>query len=183
MRAASHSACVSVRSVVCGPGGFSPARFIDAVFLGKLALLRLCAMTLILPVLVAVFGILAQSGRQGLAGLAVANAGASGVTFSLYGLQGILLAHVFLTCQWRAVCCRNRWKALPAKAAPARRPAGMRGWHFFRFVEWPWLRRQPARRGADFMLPVSPVSQRFCTLGGGPQATIELAIFQALSYD
>ena len=34
-------------------------------FPGRLALLRLCAMTLILPVLVAVFGILSVYGRQG----------------------------------------------------------------------------------------------------------------------
>ncbi len=40
-------------------------------FPGRLALLRLCAMTLILPVLVAVFGILSVYGRQGLAGIAL----------------------------------------------------------------------------------------------------------------
>lgn len=53
----------AVLSVV--PAVFSPARFIDIPFSGRLALLRLCAMTLILPVLVAVFGILSVYGRQG----------------------------------------------------------------------------------------------------------------------
>ncbi len=47
--------------------------------LGRLALLRLCAMTLILPVLVAVFGILSVYGRQGwLAALCHARLGWNG---------------------------------------------------------------------------------------------------------
>ncbi len=56
---------VSVRSAVCGPGGFSRPRALSTPFSRRLALLRLCAMTLILPVLVAVFGILSVYGRQG----------------------------------------------------------------------------------------------------------------------
>ena len=63
-------------------------------FPGRTLLLRLCAMTLILPVLVAVFGILSVYGRQGwLAELF--NAFGWQWSFSPYGLQGILLAHVF----------------------------------------------------------------------------------------
>ena len=63
-------------------------------FPGRTLLLRLCAMTLILPVLVAVFGILSVYGRQGwLAELC--NAFGWQWEFSPYGLQGILLAHVF----------------------------------------------------------------------------------------
>ncbi len=51
-------------------------------------------MTLILPVLVAVFGILSVYGREGLAGLTISRARLA-MGFSPYGLQGILLAHVF----------------------------------------------------------------------------------------
>ncbi|NAQ02609.1 thiamine/thiamine pyrophosphate ABC transporter permease ThiP, partial [Escherichia coli] len=63
-------------------------------FPGRLALLRLCAMTLILPVLVAVFGILSVYGRQGWLASLCQSLGLEW-TFSPYGLQGILLAHVF----------------------------------------------------------------------------------------
>ena len=63
-------------------------------FPGRLALLRLCAMTLILPVLVAVFGILSVYGRQGWLATLCQSLGLEW-TFSPYGLQGILLAHVF----------------------------------------------------------------------------------------
>ena len=60
-------------------------------FPGRLALLRLCAMTLILPVLVAVFGILSVYGRQGWLASLWQSLGLEW-TFSPYGLQGILLA-------------------------------------------------------------------------------------------
>ena len=63
-------------------------------FPGRGALLRLCAMTLILPVLVAVFGILSVYGHQGWLAQLFRALGLRW-TFSPYGLQGILLAHLF----------------------------------------------------------------------------------------
>lgn len=82
-------------------------------FPGRLALLRLCAMTLILPVLVAVFGILSVYGRQGWLASLCQSLGLEW-TFSPYGLQGILLAHVFLICRWRAAYYSRHWKTFPA---------------------------------------------------------------------
>ena len=63
-------------------------------FPGRTWLLRLCAMTLVLPVLVAVFGILHVYGQQGWLAQGLSALGIN-YTFSPYGLQGILLAHVF----------------------------------------------------------------------------------------
>lgn len=82
-------------------------------FPGRLALLRLCAMTLILPVLVAVFGILSVYGRQGWLASLCQSLGLEW-TFSPYGLQGILLAHVFLIYRWRAAYYSRHWKTFPA---------------------------------------------------------------------
>lgn len=60
----------------------------------------------------------------------------------------------------------------------------MRGWSFFRFVEWPWLRRQIAPVAALIFMLCFASFATVLSLGGGPQATtIELAIYQALSYD
>lgn len=85
-------------------------------FPGRLALLRLCAMTLILPVLVAVFGILSVYGRQGwLASLWQA----FGLewTFSPYGLQGILLAHVFFNLPMATRLLLQSLENIPANSA------------------------------------------------------------------
>ena len=86
---ASLSALISV-----GPAIFLARALYRRRFPGRTLLLRLCAMTLILPVLVAVFGILSVYGRQGwLASLF--HALGWQWEFSPYGLQGILLAHVY----------------------------------------------------------------------------------------
>ncbi len=119
-------------------------------FPGRAAsLLRLCAMTLILPVLVAVFGILSVYGRQGwLASLC----GQLGLewSFSPYGLQGILLAHVFFNLPMATRLLLQALENIPGEQRQLAAQLGMRGWSFFRFVEWPWLRRQlPPACGVD----------------------------------
>ena len=152
-------------------------------FPGRMALLRLCAMTLILPVLVAVFGILSVYGRQGWLASLWHTFGLEW-TFSPYGLQGILLAHVFFNLPMASRLLLQSLENIPGEQRQLAAQLGMRGWHFFRFVEWPWLRRQ--------ILPVAALIFMLCfasfatvlSLGGGPQATtIELAIYQALNFD
>ncbi|MBZ5092216.1 thiamine/thiamine pyrophosphate ABC transporter, permease protein, partial [Salmonella enterica subsp. enterica serovar Typhimurium] len=150
-------------------------------FPGRLALLRLCAMTLILPVLVAVFGILSVYGRQGWLASLWQMLGLQW-TFSPYGLQGILLAHVFFNLPMASRLLLQSLESIPGEQRQLAAQLGMRGWHFFRFVEWPWLRRQiPPVAALIFMLCFASFAT-VLSLGGGPQATtIELAIFQALS--
>lgn len=152
-------------------------------FPGRQMLLRLCAMTLILPVLVAVFGILSVYGRQGWLASLWQSLGLEW-TFSPYGLQGILLAHVFFNLPMASRLLLQALENIPGEQRQLAAQLGMRGWHFFRFVEWPWLRRQiPPVAALIFMLCFASFAT-VLSLGGGPQATtIELAIYQALSYD
>ncbi|STU74795.1 thiamin ABC transporter transmembrane protein [Klebsiella pneumoniae] len=107
---ASLSALISV-----GPAIFLARALYRRRFPGRTLLLRLCAMTLILPVLVAVFGILSVYGRQGwLASLF--HALGWQWEFSPYGLQGILLAHVFFNMPMATACCCRRWRTFPASS-------------------------------------------------------------------
>ncbi|MBI0436702.1 thiamine/thiamine pyrophosphate ABC transporter permease ThiP [Dickeya dianthicola] len=152
-------------------------------FPGHRLLLRLCAMTLVLPVLVAVFGILSVYGREGWLARLLMQFGIE-YRFSPYGLQGILLAHVFFNLP---LATRLFLQALEGIATEQRQLAaqlGLRGWHFFRLVEWPWLRRQLLPAGALIFMLCFASFATVLALGGGPQATtIELAIYQALSFD
>lgn len=152
-------------------------------FAGRLALLRLCAMTLILPVLVAVFGILSVYGREGWLASLWHIFGLEW-HFSPYGLQGILLAHVFFNLPMAARLLLQTLEQIPGEQRQLAAQLGMRGWAFFRYVEWPWLRRQiPPTAALIFMLCFASFAT-VLSLGGGPQATtIELAIYQALSFD
>lgn len=98
-------------------------------FPGRLALLRLCAMTLILPVLVAVFGILSVYGRQGWLASLWQLLGLEW-TFSPYGLQGILLAHVFFNLPMASRLLLQALENIPGEQRQLAAQLGMRGWHF-----------------------------------------------------
>ena len=138
---------------------------------------------LILPVLVAVFGILSVYGRQGwLASLF--HALGWQWEFSPYGLQGILLAHVFFNMPMATRLLLQALENIPGEQRQIAAQLGMRGYAFFRLVEWPWLRRHiPAVAALIFMLCFASFAT-VLSLGGGPKATtIELAIYQALSFD
>ncbi|ATA19405.1 thiamine transport system permease protein [Gibbsiella quercinecans] len=152
-------------------------------FPGRAMLLRLCAMTLVLPVLVAVFGLLSVYGRQGwLATLC----GWLGVEyhFSPYGLQGILLAHLFFNLPLATRLLLQALENIPVEQRQLAAQLGMNGWQQFRIVEWPALRRQLLPSGALIFMLCFASFATVLALGGGPQATtIELAIYQALSYD
>ncbi|MFM1301178.1 thiamine/thiamine pyrophosphate ABC transporter permease ThiP [Yersinia enterocolitica] len=152
-------------------------------FPGRQLLLRLCAMTLVLPVLVAIFGILTVYGRQGWLAALFGWLGMD-YRFSPYGLQGILLAHIFFN---MPLATRLLLQSLESIAVEQRQLAaqlGMNGWQHFRWVEWPYLRRQILPTAALIFMLCFASFATVLSLGGGPQATtIELAIYQALSYD
>ncbi len=98
-------------------------------FPGRLALLRLCAMTLILPVLVAVLGILSVYGRQGWLATLCQSLGLEW-TFSPYGLQGILLAHVFFNLPMASRLLLQALENIPGEQRQLAAQLGMRSWHF-----------------------------------------------------
>ncbi|WP_437610399.1 thiamine/thiamine pyrophosphate ABC transporter permease ThiP [Erwinia sp. V71] len=152
-------------------------------FPGRDALLRLCAMTLVLPVLVAVFGILSVYGREGWLAQFSQWLGID-YRFSPYGLQGILLAHIFFNLPLATRLLLQVLEQIPGEQRQLAAQLGMRGWHHFRLVEWPWLRRQLLPCAALIFMLCFASFATVLALGGGPQATtVELAIFQALSYD
>uniref|UniRef100_UPI0028983934 thiamine/thiamine pyrophosphate ABC transporter permease n=1 Tax=Pantoea sp. TaxID=69393 RepID=UPI0028983934 len=152
-------------------------------FPGRALLLRLCAMTLVLPVLVAVFGILTVYGRVGWLAQLCQRIGVD-YHFSPYGLQGILLAHIFFNLPLATRLLLQALESIPAEQRQLAAQLGMRGWHRFRLLEWPWLRRQLLPAAALIFMLCFASFATVLALGGGPQATtIELAVYQALSYD
>ncbi len=152
-------------------------------FPGRQLLLRLCAMTLVLPVLVAVFGLLTVYGRVGWLAQLCQLLGVD-YRFSPYGLQGILLAHCFFNLPLATRLMLQALESIPREQRQLAAQLGLRGWHLFRLLEWPWLRRQLLPTGALIFMLCFASFATVLSLGGGPQATtVELAIFQALSYD
>ena len=152
-------------------------------FWGKSFLLKLLATTLVLPVLVAVFGLLAIYGNSGLLATIFAYFEVK-LPFSIFGLNGILLAHVFFNLPFACRLFLQGLNSIPQKQHQLASHLGLKHWNKFRFVEWPYIAGQiPHTAGLIFMLCFTSFAT-VMALGGGPKSTtIELAIYQAIKFD
>ena len=147
-------------------------------FIGKAAVLTLLGAPFVLPVIVAVLGLLAVFGRSGLVNQSLAMLGLP--TVDIYGAQGVVLAHVFLNLPLATRVLVQGWAAVPAEHL--RLAASLNG-SVFRLIELPMLRRLvPGLWLVIALLCLSSFAVALI-LGGGPKATtIELAIYQAIRF-
>lgn len=152
-------------------------------FFGRGFILQLFAVPLALPGIVAALGILALYGRAGF--LAPFLSSLSGERWQgIYGLSGILVAHVFFNLPLAARLLLAALETVPTDQWKLSAQLGMGASATFRLVEWPVLRA--ALPGvATLVFMVCAVSFTVVlTLGGGPRATtLEVAIYQALRFD
>ncbi len=147
------------------------------------ALLRLFSLPLALPQLVAVMGLLAVWGRNGWLQGAFRFL-LPEETADIYGLTGILLAHVFFNMPLMTRIFTAALERLPGEYWRLAAQLGMNSASLWRHVEWPALRTVlPGAAGLVFMLCATSFTV-VLTLGGGPgAATLEVAIYQALRFD
>lgn len=151
-------------------------------FPGRTLLLRLFAVPLALPALVAALGVLALFGRSGWLGHFLAATG--GRWEGIYGLSGILVAHAFFNMPLATRLFLQALDAVPADQWRLAAQLGMGPSATFRLIEWPALRQAlPGVAGLVFMLCVTSFTI-VLLLGGGPAATtLEVAIYQSLRFD
>ena len=152
-------------------------------FPGRVWLLRLLGLPLVVPSIVAVFGIVAIYGQSGLINRLAGGLGLSPSQY-LYGLSGILIAHVFFNLPLAVRLLLPAWQSIPGETWRLAAQLGMRSRDIARLIEWPLLRQVvPAIAALVFMLCFTSFAV-VLTLGGGPAATtIEVAIYQALRFD
>ncbi len=155
----------------------------QTAFPGRVWVLRLMALPLGLPALVAALGLIGIWGRQGVLNSGLAWLGL-GQPVSIYGLSGILIAHVFFNMPLAARLMLGGLERIPGEYWLVGANLGMRPLSIFRFIEWPAIRGLlPGIAGLIFMLCATSFTL-VLTLGGGPAAsTIEVAIYQALRFD
>jgi len=152
-------------------------------FPGRGLLLALFAVPLGIPAIVAAMGVLALLGRAGyFAGLLAWLGGEPWP--GIYGLAGILVAHVFFNLPLAARMLLQALDTIPSDQWRLAAQLGMGGRAGFRFLEWPVLRAAlPGVAGLVFMLCITSFTI-VLMLGGGPAATtLEVAIYQALRFD
>ncbi|MDG4647094.1 thiamine/thiamine pyrophosphate ABC transporter permease ThiP [Roseibacterium sp. SDUM158017] len=151
-------------------------------FAGRRLLVALMGAPFILPVIVAVLGLLAIFGRAGWLNAALEAMGAGAV--SIYGLSGIVLAHVFLNLPLAVRLLLQAWLAVPSERMRLASSLGFSGRDMRRHFERPILKAVlPGAFAIIFLICASSFAVALI-LGGGPRATtVELAIYQAFRFD
>lgn len=151
-------------------------------FPGRAALVTALGAPFLLPGIVAVMGLLAVFGRAGLANQALEGLGLGAL--SVYGLHGVVLAHVFLNLPLATRLLLLGWHSVPAERFRLAESLGFTPRDSFRLIEAPMLRETlPGAVMTVFALCLTSFAVAL-TLGGGPGATtVELAIYQALRFD
>lgn len=151
-------------------------------FPGRSLLIALLGAPFILPVIVAILGLLAVFGRAGWLSQGLIFLGLEPV--QIYGLHGVVLAHVFFNLPLATRLILQGWQEIPAERfrLAAQLDAGPLA--MWRLLEGPMLRRvAPGALAVVFAICLSSFAVAL-TLGGGPRATtIELAIYQAFRFD
>jgi thiamine transport system permease protein len=155
----------------------------QSAFPGRRLILQFCALPMVVPSVAAIFGVVAVYGRSGyLADLAAA--AGSDWKPTIYGLTGILIAHVFFNMPLAIRLLLPAWTTVPPESWRLAAQLGMSSRQVFRLIELPLLRQYaPAAFVFIFILCFLSFAV-VLTLGGGPRGTtLEVAIFQALRLD
>jgi len=151
-------------------------------FAGRRALIALMGAPFILPVIVAVLGLLAVFGRQG--GISAVLRFLGLPELEIYGWQGVVLAHVFFNLPLAVRLILQGWLAIPAERFRLAATLGFTSRDIARHMERPMLRNvAPGAFLVIFLISTTSFAVAL-TLGGGPRATtVELAIYQAFLFE
>lgn len=151
-------------------------------FVGRGLLVSLMGAPFILPVIVAVMGLVTVFGRNGAINDGLAWLGLDRV--SIYGWPGVILAHVFFNLPLSVRLILQGWAAIPGERVRLAQSLGFGPKDMARHVEYPMLRMVlPGVWLAVFLVCLTSFTVALA-LGGGPRATtVELAIYQAFRFD
>ncbi|MDJ1008524.1 MAG: ABC transporter permease subunit [Paracoccaceae bacterium] len=151
-------------------------------FPGRGVLVTLLGAPFLLPVIVAILGLLAVFGQAGLLGRGLGLLGVEAPR--IYGFHGVVLAHVFFNLPLAVRLLLQGWLAIPGERFRLAASLGFGPSDVMRHLEWPMLRDVvPGLLAVIFLICTTSFAVAL-TLGGGPAATtVELAIYQAFRFD
>ncbi|MEO9525501.1 thiamine/thiamine pyrophosphate ABC transporter permease [Marinobacter alexandrii] len=152
-------------------------------FVGRGLLLRLMELSLVVPTIVAVSGLVSMYGRQGWLTVAIQE-WLPFLSWNLYGLNGIVLTHVFFNAPLAARILLQALESAPSTQRRIASQLGLGSLWLWRSLEWPSIRPVlPGIVALVFTLCFTSFAI-VMTLGGGPAtSTIEVAIYQALRFE
>lgn len=179
VRGAAWQALVSTLVSLVAGAALALALLRRPVFPGRSVLMALLGAATVAPAIVVVFGMVAVYGRQGYANSLL---GWTGLSLpSIYGLHGIVTAHVLLNVPFIARALLVAFGREPAERSRLALALGFAPRDMFELLDWPVLRRElPGLAVLTFLLCFTSFAI-VLALGGGPaNATLEVAIYEAL---
>lgn len=152
-------------------------------FSGKTWLYKWISFAWALPSLVVIFAIIGVWGHSGWLACWLGFLGIEW-RFSLYGLQGIILAHLFLNIPLVAKYCLEGLNFIPSHQHQLAAQLNLTGWQAFRIVEWQALKNVLPYAFTNVFLVCFTSFPIVLMLGGGPKySTLEVAIYQAVTFE
>ena len=144
--------------------------------------LAFCLLCFVMPTLVLITGLVSLLGRSGVMSPFVASI--MGGEWNLYGINGILLAHIYLNMPFAVRVFYQQFTSIPDSSWKLAMQLKLSRWQRLRIIEWRSLRSTAlVLLGFIFVLCFNSFAI-VLALGGGPKSTtLEVAIYQALKYD
>lgn len=153
-------------------------------FPGRDLVVGLFAAAIVTPGIIVAFGLLTVWGRSGWVADLTGYLFGTSLTVPIYGLGGILAAHVVLDASFAARVLLARLDTVPATRLKTGQSLGLNAWQRFTIIDWPAIRGSlPGLAAIVFLLAFTsfPI---VLLLGGGPaNQTLEVAIYSATRLD
>lgn len=153
-------------------------------FPGRDLVVGLFASAIVTPGIVVAFGLLAVWGRSGWLSELWRFMTGEPLTVPIFGLGGILAAHLILDGAFAARVLLTRLDAIPLARLRTGQSLGLNAWQRFAIIDWPAIRGSLPGLAAIIFLLAFTSFPIVLLLGGGPaNQTLEVAIYTAARLD
>jgi len=153
-------------------------------FFGRKTLVAIFSSSLVLPTLVVVFGLISIYGRNGWINTLTSHLFDYSFGTYLYGLFGILLAHVYLNASFASRSLLHAFESIPREKYKLAKSLNFSTFERFLYVEFPAIKGTLFSISATIFLLCFTSFAIVLVLGGNPSYnTLEVAIYEAVKLD
>ncbi len=153
-------------------------------FMGRQILITLFSSSLVLPTLIVVFGLITVYGRHGWINSSLEYFFGYSYGTSLYGLTGILIAHVYLNASFASRVLLHSLENISINKYKLARSLGFSVWKRFLYIEWITIAPTITSLASTIFLLCFTSFAIVLILGGSPAYnTLEVAIYEAARID
>ncbi len=153
-------------------------------FYGRDLLIALFSSSLVLPTIIVVLGLITILGRNGWFNHLSLYLFHHSFEGFLYGLSGILIAHVYLNASYAARSLLHSFESIPKEKYKLAKSLGFSTFKRFIFIEWPAIKATTLSISSTIFLLCFASFAIVLILGGNPSYnTLEVAIYEAVKLD